>query len=89
MSAPQNAQEIATYREKIDQAKAESIVTEPLLPAKVVRQAPVSIDTLLTKAQFVLLVNHMMNNNPVSHFLTVWRDPDGNARFSKARAHPH
>jgi hypothetical protein len=62
-----------------------SIPTEPLLPAKVVRQAPVKIDTLLTKAQFILLIQHMMNANPVSHFLTVWRDQDGKARFAKAK----
>src|SRR5262245_41734071 len=60
---------------------------EPLLPTKVVRQAPVRIDALLTKAQFVLLVNHMMNDNPVSHFLTVWRDQEGTARFAKAKPH--
>jgi hypothetical protein len=34
-----------------------------------------------------LLVKHMMNGNPVSHFLTVWRDQDGNARFAKAKPH--
>jgi hypothetical protein len=66
-------------------ALAESFVAESLLPAKVVRQAPVSIDTLLTKAQFALLVKHMMNGSPVSHFLTVWRDQDGKARFAKAK----
>src|SRR5262249_53614958 len=66
---------------------AESVVTEPLLPAKVLRLAPVSVDTLLTKAQFVLLVKHMMNDNPISHFLTVWRDQEGNARFAKAKSH--
>jgi hypothetical protein len=68
-------------------SSAESTVTEPLLPAKVVRQAPVRIDTLVTKAQFVLLIKHMMNGNPISHFLTVWRDQDGNARFAKAKPH--
>jgi TOTE conflict system, Archaeo-Eukaryotic Primase domain len=64
-----------------------SVVPEPLLPAKFVRQVPVSIDTLLTKAQFILLIKHMLNGNPLSHFLTVWRDPDGNARFAKAKPH--
>jgi TOTE conflict system primase-like protein len=62
-----------------------NVVTEPLLPAKVVRQSPVRIDTLLTKAQFVSLVRHMPNGNPVSHFLTVWRDENGDARFAKAK----
>jgi hypothetical protein len=65
----------------------QSMVTEPLLPAKVVRQAPVRIDTLVTKTQFVLLIKHMMNGNPISHFLAVWRDQDGNARFAKAKPH--
>src|SRR5215472_17350544 len=27
----------------------------------------------------------MMNGNPISNFLTVWRDQDGNARFAKAK----
>ena len=64
---------------------SEEVVTEPLLPAKVVRQSPVRIDTLLTKAQFVSLIRHMLNSNPVSHFLTVWRDENGDARFAKAK----
>ena len=64
-----------------------SIVTELLLPARVIRQAPVSIDALLTKVQFVSLVRHMLNGNPLSHFLTVWRDQDGNPRFAKAKPH--
>jgi hypothetical protein len=63
----------------------ESMVIEPLLPAKVVRQAPVRIDTLVTKIQFVLLVKHMLNGNPLSHFLTIWRDEDGVAKFAKAK----
>jgi hypothetical protein len=29
----------------------------------------------------------MLNGNPVSHFLTVWRDEDGGARFAKAKPH--
>ena len=62
-----------------------SLSTEPRLPAKVTRQPPVTIDTLLTKAQFVSLVQHMMNGNPISHFLTVWRDEDGVAKFAKAK----
>jgi hypothetical protein len=64
---------------------AEDISTEPLLPGKVVRQPPVTIDTLLTKKQFVSLVRHMLNGNPVSHFLTVWRDENGVANFAKAK----
>jgi hypothetical protein len=64
---------------------AESIVTEPLLPAKVVREPSVRIDALLTKAQFVSLVRHMLNGNPVSHFLTVWSDEGGVAKFAKAK----
>src|SRR5512132_3919986 len=68
-------------------SSAESMVNEPLLPAKVIRQAAVSIDALLTKVQFVSLVRHMLNGNPLSHFLTVWRDQDGNPRFAKAKPH--
>lgn len=41
----------------------------PALPAKLVRQPPVRIDTLMTKEQFRKLVRHMLNDNPVSHFL--------------------
>jgi len=55
------------------------------MPAKVIRQAPVTINTLLTKDEFLLLVKHMMNGNPVSHFLTVWRDHDGVANYTKAK----
>ena len=64
---------------------AESMVTEPLLPAKLIHQPPVTIDTLLTKAEFLSLVSHMMNRNPVSHFLVVWRDEHGSPRFAKAQ----
>jgi hypothetical protein len=39
----------------------------------------------LTKAQFVALVGHMLNGNPRGHFLTVWRDENGVARFARAR----
>jgi hypothetical protein len=58
-----------------------------LLPAKISRQPPVTIDTVLTKEEFVLLIEHMASGNPVSHFLTVWQDDDGNARYAKARPH--
>jgi TOTE conflict system, Archaeo-Eukaryotic Primase domain len=68
---------------------AESTITELLLPAKLVRQPPVRIDTVLTKAQFVSLVRHMLNGNPVSHFLTVWRDENGAAKFAKAKPSRH
>jgi hypothetical protein len=57
------------------------------LPAKITRQPPVTINTFLTKQEFLSLVEHMGNGNPVSHFLTVWRDDDGSARFAKAKPH--
>jgi hypothetical protein len=57
------------------------------LPAKIIRQPPATINTFLTKKQFLSLVEHMTNGNPVSHFLTVWRDDDGSARFAKAKPH--
>jgi hypothetical protein len=57
------------------------------LPVKIVRQPPVTIDALLTKEEFVSLIEHMANGNPVSHFLTIWRDDDGGARYAKARPH--
>ena len=44
------------------------------LPAKVIRQPPVKIDTFLSRKEFVLLAQHMMHGNPISHFLTVWQD---------------
>ena len=58
-----------------------------LLPAKINRQPPVTIDRFLTKEEFISLVEHMGNGNPVSHFLTVWRDDNGSARYAKARPH--
>jgi hypothetical protein len=39
----------------------------------------------LTKAEFVLLTQHMLNGNPASQFLMVWRDKKGEARFAKAK----
>jgi hypothetical protein len=57
------------------------------LPATVVHQPATNIDKLLSKAQFVSLVSHMMNGNPRSHFLTVWRDKNGGAGFAKAKSH--
>lgn len=66
---------------------ASLIAEEQGLPAKVVRQPPVTIDKLMTKEEFLLLIKHMANGNPQSHFLTVWRDDDGSARFAKAKPH--
>src|SRR5438094_9784438 len=57
------------------------------LPVKISRQPPVTIDTFLTKEEFLSLIEHMGNGNPVSHFLTVWRDDDGSAKFAKAKPH--
>jgi len=58
-----------------------------LLPAKIVRQPPVTIDSFVTKNEFLSLVQHMGNGNPISHFLTIWRDDDGNPRYAKAKPH--
>jgi hypothetical protein len=57
------------------------------LPAKITRQPPVTINTFLTKDEFVSLAIHMMNGNPISHFLTAWRDDDGDAKYAKAKPH--
>ena len=62
-----------------------SSLSATALPAKIVRQSPVTIDKVLTKEEFLLLAQHMGNGNPLSHFLTVWRDDDGSARFAKAK----
>jgi len=59
----------------------------PPLPAKIMRQPPVRIDTLLTKEEFLALIAHMANGNPRSHFLTIYRDDDGEARFARAKGH--
>jgi len=61
--------------------------SEPRLPAKVTRQPPVTIDTLLTKDEFVRLVAHMANDNPISHFLVAYTDDDGKPQYSKADPH--
>jgi hypothetical protein len=59
---------------------------EPVrLPPKIVRDLPVSIDTLFTKEEFLALTEHMGNGNPLSHFLVIWRDGDGNPRYAKAK----
>jgi hypothetical protein len=57
------------------------------LPAKLIRNPPVRIDTVLTKDEFLTLVRHMLNGNPLSHFLVIHRDDKGDSRFSKA--HPN
>jgi hypothetical protein len=65
----------------------EAAVAARLLPEKVVRESPVRIDSLLTKAQFVSLTQHMLNGNPPSQFLMAWRDESGTAHFAKAQPH--
>jgi hypothetical protein len=55
------------------------------LPPKIIRESPSRIDTLLSKEEFVALIEHMGNGNPPSHFLTGWRDDDGNPRYAKAK----
>jgi hypothetical protein len=55
------------------------------LPEKIIRKVPVTISTILTKQEFLLLAKHMGNGNAPSHFLTVWRDDKGNARYAKAK----
>ena len=55
------------------------------LPAKLERVPPEKVDRILTKDQFVALARHMMNGNPISHFLVVHRDGDRGAKYSKAR----
>jgi hypothetical protein len=57
------------------------------LPARVFLEPPARADTLWTKEQFIALVMHMMNDNPINHFLTVWRDDDGKPGYSKADSH--
>src|SRR5436309_16139990 len=57
------------------------------LPAKITRQPPVTINTVLTKEEFLSLVEHMGNRNPLSQFLTIWSDDDGTPRYAKARRH--
>jgi TOTE conflict system, Archaeo-Eukaryotic Primase domain len=85
VAAPSNRSDFGNLAVVSQTALKHPLTVEPVLPAKVVRRPPVTIDTLLTKAQFVSLVKHMMNGNPISHFLTVWRDEDGVARFAKAK----
>jgi hypothetical protein len=61
-----------------------TVADESRLPAKVTRQPPVTINTLLTKDEFVRLVAHMANDNPISHFLVAYTDDDGKPHYSKA-----
>lgn len=65
-------------------AECEEVVC---LPARVFRDQPVSINELLTKKEYGQLIEHMANGNPVSHFLVIWRDDHGNARYAKAKPH--
>jgi hypothetical protein len=57
------------------------------LPARVFLEPPARADTLWTKEQFIALVMHMMNDNPINHFLTVWRGDDGKPGYAKADSH--
>jgi hypothetical protein len=59
----------------------------PALPARVFLEPPARADALWTKEQFIALVMHMMNDNPINHFLTVWRDNDGKPGYAKADSH--
>ena len=43
-------------------------------------------DLIWSEGDFLCLCEHMLNDNPLSHFLNVWRDKNGQARFTKA---PH
>jgi hypothetical protein len=72
----------ATFEESL--AAVERVA--PALPAKLVRVPWVQIDEILTKDEFLTLARHMLSGNPISHFLTVWRDEgEGTGRFAKAR----
>ena len=41
-------------------------------------------DLIWSEGDFLCLCEHMLNDNPLSHFLNVWRDKNGQARFTKA-----
>ena len=41
-------------------------------------------DVIWSEGDFKALCKHMHNENPLSHFLNVWVDANGNARFAKA-----
>jgi hypothetical protein len=61
--------------------------SETLLPPRLVRESPLTIDKLLTKEEFLMLAAHMHNGNPLSYFLIGWRDDAGSARYAKAKPH--
>ena len=43
-------------------------------------------DLIWSEGDFLALCEHMLNDNPPEHFLTVWRDQiSGQARFAKAK----
>src|SRR5690349_18805279 len=41
-------------------------------------------DVVWSEDDFLALCEHMLNGNPLSHFLNVWLDVAGHARFAKA-----
>jgi hypothetical protein len=41
-------------------------------------------DVIWSEGDFLALCEHMLNENPLSHFLNVWKDPNGQPRFTKA-----
>jgi hypothetical protein len=41
-------------------------------------------DVIWSEGDFKALCEHMLNENPLSHFLNVWIDAEGQARFTKA-----
>jgi hypothetical protein len=41
-------------------------------------------DVIWSEGDFLALCEHMLNENPLSHFLNVWIDASGQARFTKA-----
>ena len=45
-----------------------TVADEPRLPAKLTRQPPVTLDTLLSKDEFVRLVAHMANESDLAFF---------------------
>ena len=41
-------------------------------------------DVIWSEGDFKTLCEHMLNENPLSHFLNVWIDANGKAQFTKA-----
>jgi len=73
----------ASFEESLA-ARAEHVT--PVLHAKLVRVPWVNMDAIFTKDEFLALARHMLSGNPISHFLTVWRDEnEGSGKFAKAR----